>query len=230
MKKIKMEFHILSLFPEVLKPYFDESILGRAAKSGIIKFYFHQLRDYAQNKHASVDDRPYGGGAGMVFRPEVVVEAVRTLRKEYSIDEVILASPRGELFTDKMARDYVSRKSIMIVCGRYEGVDERAIELVIDREISIGDYVISGGELAAQVLVDAIARHVPYVVGDEDGPKDESHAAGLLEYPHYTRPAVFEELAVPQVLQNGNHAEIKKWREEKALEITLARRPDLIKK
>lgn len=222
-----MHFHILTLFPEVLEPYFRESILGIAQEKGLISVCCHDLRSYAKDKHHKVDDAPYGGGAGMVFKPDVLVGAVRDLKKKYGIDLVILTSPRGELFRQETARSLTRFRNILLICGRYEGVDERAIDLVVDREISIGDYVISGGELAAAVIVEAVSRLVCGVVGNEEGPVDESHTAGLLEYPHYTRPQVFEGRPVPDVLLSGNHAEIEKWRREESLKITKKNRPDL---
>ena len=225
-----MNFHILTLFPDMMKPYFAESILGRAQDKGLIKIFFHQLRDYATDKHRRVDDAPYGGGAGMIFKADVLVKAVREIKKNHPIGRVCLLSPRGKLFSHAVAKNYSKLDSILLVCGRYEGVDQRAIDLAVDEEISIGDYVITGGELAAQIVVDAVARLIPGVVGDEEGPVDESHADGLLEYPQYTRPEEFEGKKVPEVLLKGNHAEIKRWRKEESLKITLKNRPDLLKK
>ncbi|MDO8520331.1 MAG: tRNA (guanosine(37)-N1)-methyltransferase TrmD, partial [Deltaproteobacteria bacterium] len=195
-----MDFHILTLFPDVMKPYFACSILGRALDSGLIRIFYHQLRDYTTDKHHKVDDAPYGGGAGMIFKADVLVPAVRDIRKKHPIDRVILLSPRGKLFSQAVAKEYSSFHSILLICGRYEGVDERAIELAVDCEISIGDYVITGGELAAQIVVDATARLIPGVVGNEAGPLNESHADGFLEYPQYTRPEEFEGKKVQDVL------------------------------
>ncbi len=225
-----MEFHILTLFPQMLEPYFNESILGRAQKAGLIRMMSHDLRYYATNKHKSVDDRPYGGGAGMVLRPEVLVAAVRDLKVHYPIDEVILTSPRGKILNHEIARGLSHKKSILLICGRYEGIDQRAIDLVVDREISIGDYVITGGELASQIIADAVSRFIPGVLGDSEGVLFESHADGLLEYPHYTRPDIFEDLSVPQVLLSGDHAKIEAWRKDESLKITQKNRPDLMKK
>jgi tRNA (guanine37-N1)-methyltransferase len=225
-----MNFHILTLFPEIFEAYFGESILGRARKKGLVTVSFHQLRDYAQNKHRSVDDRPYGGGSGMILRPEVVVGAVRDIKAKHTIERVLLLSPRGPLFTHQKAEKISRYSSCLLVCGRYEGVDERAIELVIDEELSIGDYVLTGGELAAQVVVDAVSRLLPGVLGNDEGPINESHAQGLLEHPQYTRPPEFEGLKVPDVLLSGNHEEIDRWREGEAKRLTERMRPDLIKK
>lgn len=225
-----MQFHILTLFPEVLSPYFSASILGRAQKTGVIQIHLHQLRNYAHNKHNSVDDRPYGGGPGMLLRPEVVVEAVEDLKKKFPIDRVFLTSPRGRVLTQSMAQEVATLSSILLICGRYEGVDQRAIDLVVDEEISIGDYVLTGGELASAVIVDAIARLIPKVVGDEEGPQQDSHSCGLLEQAQYTRPEIFRDLSVPPVLLSGDHAQIKAWKEEERQRTTQCQRPDLIKR
>ncbi|MBI2339460.1 MAG: tRNA (guanosine(37)-N1)-methyltransferase TrmD [Deltaproteobacteria bacterium] len=225
-----MDFHILTLFPESIAPYFTSSILGRAQEKGIVRIFLHQLRGYANDKHHSVDDRPYGFGPGMVLRPDVLVRAVRELKQKEAIERVILLSPRGGLFWQTKAKALSALKSVLLVCGRYEGVDQRAIDLVVDEEISIGDYVLSGGEPAAVVVVDALARLIPGVVGNEQAVVDESHSDGLLEYPHYTRPEEFEGQKVPKVLLSGNHAEIEKWRREESLKITRKNRPDLLKK
>lgn len=227
---LKMEFHILTLFPDAIIPYGQQSILKRAVARGLINLHFHQLRDYAHDKHARVDDRPYGGGAGMVMKVDVLANAVRAIKQLHPIDRVVLLSPRGRLFDQQTAEDLTQVKSLLLVCGRYEGVDERAIELVVDWELSIGDYVLSGGELPAMIVVEAVARLLPGVVGDARSPMDESHTAGLLEYPHYTRPEVFETKPVPAVLLSGDHAAIEKWRHEKSLQITQKNRPDLLLK
>lgn len=223
-----MYFHILTLFPEVFS-YFEASILGKAQKKGVLTFSVHQLRDYAIDKYKHVDDAPFGGGAGMVLKPDVVVRAIREIKKNNPIDRVVLLTPRGRLLSHAVAREYTTYPSVLFICGRYEGIDQRAIDLEIDDEISIGDYVLSGGELAAQVCIEVIARLVPGVVGDEEGPQHDSHSDGLLEYPHYTRPQEFEGLKVPEVLLSGNHAAIEKWRKKESLKITKERRSDLIK-
>jgi tRNA (guanine37-N1)-methyltransferase len=224
-----MEYHVLTLIPEALTPYFDSSILGRAQKEGFIKIQCHQIRDYAINKHKSVDDTAYGGGPGMVMRPEVIATAIRDLKSKYPvIERVILLSPRGRALKVPVIRELGHYKGILFVCGRYEGIDQRAIDLVIDEELSIGDYVITGGELAAAIVVDALARFIPGVVGDDQSPLNDSFEEGILEYPHYTRPAVFEGIAVPEVLLSGDHAKIKAWREAESLKITQKIRPDLL--
>lgn len=224
-----MHFHILTLFPEVFS-YFEASILGKAQKKGVLTFSLHQLRDYATDKHKHVDDTPFGGGSGMVLKSDVVVRAIREIKKNNPIDRVVLLTPRGRLLSHAVAREYTTYQAVLFVCGRYEGVDQRVIDLEIDDEISIGDYVLSGGELAAQVCIEVIARLVPGVIGDKEGPQHDSHSDGLLEYPHYTRPQEFEGLKVPEVLLSGNHAAIEKWRKEESLKITKKKRPDLIKK
>lgn len=225
-----IDFHILTLFPEMLSPYFEESILGRAKKEGRLRIFLHQLRDYAGDKHHKVDDRPYGGGSGMVMRADVLISAVRGIQAKHQVDKIFLLSPRGPLFSHSKARELSNLSSLLLICGRYEGVDQRAIDLVVDEEISIGDYVITGGELAAQVVVDAVSRLIPGVVGDFRGPLDESHVEGLLEYPQYTRPEVVEGLRVPEVLLTGNHQDISKWRKEESLKVTTKIRSDLLSK
>lgn len=225
-----MDFHILTLFPQMVDPYFNESILGRARKEGLVQIFCHPLRDYAKDRHRSVDDAPYGGGAGMVFKPDVVVEAVRDLKTKHKISKVCLLSPRGRVFTQKFAKELANEKSLLLICGRYEGVDERAIHLVADEEISIGDYVITGGELAAQLVVDAVSRFIPGVVGNEESLKKESHGEGLLEAPHYTRPPEYAGFKVPDVLLSGNHQQIEAWREQESIRSTFLKRPDLIEK
>lgn len=230
-----MHFHVLTLFPDLFGPYFSTSILGRAIKKGLIQISCYSLRDYATDRSRSVDDRPYGGGSGMIFLPEVVVSAVREIKKKAPIARVILMSPRGRLFSDEGARELMSlgkspASAILLICGRYEGVDQRAIDLVVDEEISVGDYVLTGGELPAMVIMDAVSRLIPGVVGNREGPEKESHRVGLLEHPHYTRPQVFEGISVPEVLLSGNHKEIDQWRRDKSLEVTKKNRPDIIKK
>ncbi len=225
-----MKYHILGLFPEILDHYFSQSLLGKAREKGVIGFQYHQLRDYAQNKHSAVDDKPYGGGAGMIFMPEVVCRAVREIKEKHNIKRVILTSPAGKLLTPQKAKELSQQESVMFLCGRYEGVDQRAIDLVVDEEISIGDYVVSGGELATAVIMDAVSRYIPGVVGKEESIRLESHEDILLEHPHYTRPEVFEDKKVPEVLLSGHHKKIEEWQKEKAVERTKERRPDLYEK
>lgn len=227
--KPAIHFHILTLFPEVFQSYFAASILGRAIEKGVIQVSLHQLRDYARNKHHSVDDKIYGGGTGMLFRPEVVVEAVEEIKKKYLIDKVILTSPRGKIFNHQKAEELSQNISVLIICGRYEGVDQRAIDLVVDEEISMGDYVITGGELAAQIMVDSISRQIEGVLESSQAIELESHVNHLLEYPQYTRPAEYRGLKVPEVLLSGHHAEIEKWRLEESERLTQKNRPDMWK-
>lgn len=224
-----MKFHILGLMPDLFDGYFSQSLLGKARDAGLIEIAYHPLRDWSDNAYKSVDDKPYGGGAGMVLCPDIVCRAVRELRGAHPINKVILTSPRGKLYSAAKARELMAEKSILLVCGRYEGVDQRAIDAVIDEEISIGDYVVSGGEVAALVMIDAIARLVPGVVGNPDSVVQDSFEEGLLEHPHFTRPEIFENVAVPPVLTRGNHAAIAAWRRQESIRTTWKRRPDLIK-
>ncbi|XUX00267.1 MAG: tRNA (guanosine(37)-N1)-methyltransferase TrmD [Dehalogenimonas sp.] len=223
-----MRIDILTLFPEMFAGPFSESILKRAADKGLIEIRFHQIRDYTRDKHHVVDDTPYGGGAGMVMKPEPVVEAIEAV-KGLSGDEarVILLSPSGRLFNEAIATDLTSKPRLILIAGHYEGFDER-VRAFIDDELSIGDYVLSGGEIPAMVIVDAVSRLVPGVLGSEESQVEESHSQGLLEYPHYTRPPEYRGLPVPEVLLSGNHAKIAKWRRKESLKRTFERRPDLM--
>jgi tRNA (guanine37-N1)-methyltransferase len=225
-----MKIHILGLFPDILDHYFSQSLLGKARDKGIVEFLYHQLRDWAVNDYGMVDDKPYGGTAGMVFRPDAVCRAVRELKQKHAVKKVILTSPAGKLLTAQKARELSKEESVLFLCGRYEGVDQRAIDLVVDEEISIGDYVLSGGELAAGVIVDTMCRYIPGVVGDQQSVDEDSHENGLLEYPQYTRPETFENSVVPEVLLSGNHKNIEEWRRREAIRRTWSRRPDLLKK
>ncbi|MBF0104651.1 MAG: tRNA (guanosine(37)-N1)-methyltransferase TrmD [Deltaproteobacteria bacterium] len=223
-----MHIHILGLFPDTFDTYFSQSLLGKARAKGLVTFHYHQLRDWSHNKHHAVDDKPYGGGSGMVIMADVVCAAVLALKKDHQISRVVLPSPAGSPLIPAVAQRLSCEDSLLFVCGRYEGVDQRAIDKVVDEEISIGDYVISGGELAACVITDAVCRYIPGIVGKADSVENDSYQQGLLEHPHYTRPEIFEGVPVPQVLINGNHAEIKKWRKNESIKRTLERRPDLI--
>jgi len=225
-----MKIHLLGLFPNIFESYFSGSLLGRAQQKSILEFYYHQLRDWAKNKYSAVDDKPYGGGRGMVFLPEVVCPAVRDLKEKHKIQKVVLTSPSGALLTPQKAKELSQCDSLLFLCGRYEGVDQRAIDLVVDEELSIGDYVVSGGELAACVIIDALCRYIPGVVGQEESVQKDSHEEGLLEHPHYTRPEVFENCPVPDVLLSGHHQKIEEWRRKESLRRTWQRRPDLLKK
>jgi tRNA (guanine37-N1)-methyltransferase len=233
-----MRIDIITLFPEMFCGPFDESIIKRAIESNLIKICVHNLRDYARDRHGTVDDYPYGGGAGMVLKPEPIFDAVEAVRTSISSEEgvageqvpVVLLTPQGRLFSQSMARELSQCSYIILICGHYEGVDERVVEHLVNDEISIGDYVLSGGELAAMVVVDAMVRLLPGVLGSEDSTKDDSHVAGLLEYPQYTRPSVWRDWEVPDVLLSGNHAKIAQWRRQQAIGRTLKRRPDLLNK
>ncbi len=224
-----MLIDVLTIFPDMLRAPLEASIVGRAQKRGIVRVAVHDLRDWAQDRHRTVDDAPYGGGAGMVMRPEPLFQAVEALR---AADEppgsVILLTPQGRLLTQEIVQELSAAPRLILLCGRYEGVDERVRVHLADDEISIGDYVLGGGELPALVLVDAVVRLLPGSLGSAESVLEESHVGGLLEYPHYTRPAEFRGWNVPEVLLSGNHAEIARWRREQRIHRTAARRPDLL--
>lgn len=223
-----MRFDILTLFPEMFEGPFTESILKRAQASGLIEIQLHNIRHYATDKHQTTDDTPYGGGGGMVMKAPPIVEAVEGVAHSADEAPVILMTPQGRVFTQKIAQELAQHPRLILVCGRYEGFDERVRQLVATDEISIGDYVLTGGELPAMILVDTIARLIPGVLGARWGAEEDSHAMGLLEYPHYTRPAEYRGLTVPEVLANGNHAEIDRWRRFQSLRRTWQRRPDML--
>lgn len=219
-----MRYTILTLFPGLLRPWLSESLLERAIRKGLIEVRVKDLRDFAKDGHRTVDDAPYGGGPGMVIKPEVAVEAI-----EWALpaDEVILLSPAGEVFTQETARDLAQKSHLVLLSGRYEGFDAR-VERFVSRVVSIGDYVLMGGEAAALVLLEATARLVPGVIGDERSHQEDSFSRGLLDFPQYTRPPVFRDLEVPEVLLGGNHKEIERFRRREALRRTLLLRPDLL--
>jgi len=227
-----MQFDVLTLFPGILAGALNESIVKRGREKGLLQVRVHDLRDYAHDRHRQVDDTPYGGGGGMVLMPEPIFEAVEAIRKEHPAERsrVILMSPQGTPFTQQRAWS-LSRDldRMILICGRYEGVDERVREFLCDEEISIGDYVLTGGELPALVILDAVARLVPGVLGSPASALEDSFSTGALDYPQYTRPPVFRGHAVPEVLLSGNHAEIARWRDRQALEATERKRPDLIR-
>jgi tRNA (guanine37-N1)-methyltransferase len=216
---------ILTLFPEMFPGPLSAGVTGRGLASGLVTLRVHNLRDYTHDRHRQVDDVPYGGGAGMVLKPEPIFEAVRARGGK---GPVILLTPQGELLTQVLVRELARHDDLYLICGRYEGVDERVATHLVDKEISIGDYVLTGGELPAMVVIDAVSRLVAGVLGSEESPKDESFDQHLLEYPHYTRPAEFEGHPVPEVLRSGHHAEIERWRRTQAAERTRRRRPDLL--
>ncbi len=221
-----MKIRALTLFPKMFD-CLNESIIGRAIKNGYIDFEAIDIRKYSADKHFKCDDTPYGGGAGMVMTPQPIFDCIRAVDPDHEYLRVYMA-PQGEVFCDGLAREFGKVDKLLILCGHYEGVDRRVIDLCIDREVSVGDYVLSGGELAAMCVIDAAARFVDGVLGSSVSHEDESFSDGLLEYPQYTRPPVFEGLSVPEVLLNGNHKEIEKFRRESSMSITRERRPDLL--
>ena len=225
-----MRFDVFSLIPEVMEAYLQASVLGKALSSGLVSVRLHNIRDYASDRHRTTDDVPYGGGGGMVMKPEPIFAAVeKVLGESMGSVPVILLSPQGRVFDQAIARDLAKVPRIALICGRYEGVDERVAMHLATEEISIGDYVLTGGELPALIVMDAVARLIPGVLGDQDAPSKDSHAEGLLEYPHYTRPAQFREWKVPDVLLSGDHRLIDAWRREQSLARTQERRPDLLR-
>ncbi|MBN1977082.1 MAG: tRNA (guanosine(37)-N1)-methyltransferase TrmD [Anaerolineae bacterium] len=225
-----MHFDVLTLFPEMFCGPLNESILKRAQENDRISVALHNVRDYATDKHHITDDAPYGGGGGMVMKPEPIFAAVEAALANETDVPVILLSPQGRLFTQAVAAELACYSRILLICGRYEGVDERVRQHLVTDEISIGDYVLTGGELAAMVLIDAVTRLLPGVLGDPGAAVDDSHAQGLLEGPHYTRPAVFRGWKVPEILISGNHAAVARWRREEALRRTFERRPGLLER
>jgi tRNA (guanine37-N1)-methyltransferase len=224
-----MRIDILTLFPEFFDSPLNQSMLRRAQALGKVSFQVLNLRDYAYDRHKVADDRPFGGGPGMVMKPEPVVEAIRQVRAEDEDTEVVFLSPSGRLFDQGTAAELAQLTRVLLICGHYEGVDER-VRHFIDREISIGDYVLTGGEIPALVVVDAVTRLVPGVLGNDAATEEESFQTGLLEYPHYTRPRDFEGLTAPEVLLSGDHARIARWRRQQSLRRTKALRPDLLAK
>jgi len=223
-----MRFDVFTLLPEVFGPYLQASILEKAAQRGLIEVQLHNIRDYTHDKHHVTDDMPYGGGGGMVMKVEPLFEAVESVLGAPPACPVILLTPQGRVFDQTIAQELSVHKRIALVCGRYEGVDERVREGLTTDQISIGDYVLTGGELPAMILIDAVSRLLPGVLGDPDGAVDDSHASGLLEYPHYTRPPEFRGQTVPEVLLSGDHGKIARWRREQSLMRTLRWRPDLL--
>src|SRR5215510_10853368 len=224
-----MKFDIVTIFPRMIDAALAEGVVSRGIAAGILDVRVHDLRDYTTDRHRSVDDVPYGGGPGMVMKPEPLVRAVEEIRTKRGVpDTVILLSPQGTRFTQNEAVRLSRRSHIVLLCGRYEGMDERVPKLVGAEEISLGDFVVSGGELPAMIVVDAVSRLIPGVVGDEQSVAEDSFARGLLDHPHYTRPAEFAGRKVPEVLLSGHHADVRRWRREAALDRTIERRPDLL--
>lgn len=231
-----MQFEVFTLLPEVFPSYLDTSILKKARERGLIQVNVHNIRDYTHDKHHTTDDTPYGGGGGMVMKPEPVFEAIETVlgiasppsTPEPDSTPIILLTPQGRVFNQSIAKELSQHKRIVLLCGRYEGIDERIRENLVTDQISIGDYVLTGGEIPALILIDAVSRLLPDVLGDPTGAEDDSHAMGLLEYPHYTRPPEFRGNKVPDVLLSGDHKKIDKWRREQALLRTLHKRPEML--
>ena len=223
-----MRFDLVTIFPRLFDGALNEGIVRRAIEGGIVDITVHDLRDHASDRHRSVDDVPYGGGPGMVFKPEPLFRAVDAIRADGEVDAVVLTSPQGRTFTQREAERLAAMRRVVVLCGRYEGIDDRVREALVTDEISIGDYVLSGGELPALVIVDAVVRLLPGAVGDEESVAVESFSRGLLDFPHYTRPAEFRGLRVPDVLLSGNHEDIRRWRKREALRRTVMKRPDLL--
>ncbi|MGF7185150.1 tRNA (guanine37-N1)-methyltransferase [Desulfitispora alkaliphila] len=224
-----MKVDILTLFPEMFDSPFSASIVKRAREKGLITINCTNIRDYSENKHKTVDDYPYGGGAGMVMKPEPVFNALEKMEIQRD-SRVIVLCPGGETFSQQKADELAKSQHLVFLCGHYEGFDERIKQKYVTDEISVGDYILTGGELPAMVIIDAVTRLLPGVLGSNESAQDESFVTGLLEYPHYTRPASYKGMEVPQVLLSGNHEEIRKWRKREAIQKTLLRRPDLLEK
>ena len=220
-----MKFDVLTLFPEMFE-ILNQSIIGKAIEKDLINIKVTNIRDFSKDKHKKVDDTPYGGGAGMVMKPDVVYDAYQSIKDRNA--KVIYMSPQGKPLNQKKVEELSKENHLIILCGHYEGIDQRVLDKIVDEEISIGDYVLTGGEIPAMVLIDSVSRYVEGVL-KEDSIKEESFSNGLLEYPQYTRPEVFEGMKVPEVLLSGHHENIEKWRKEKSLEITKKKRPDILK-
>lgn len=224
-----MRVDVLTLFPEAFAGPLDVSIIKRARDAGLLDLHLHDIREHATDRHRTVDDQPFGGGHGMVMKVDVLDAALQAAQAQAEAPGyVIYLSPQGERLDDALVRELAAHPRLVLVSGRYEGVDERFVEHCVDREVSIGDYILTGGELPAMVLIDAVARHLPGALGDDASPREESFVEGLLEHPQYTRPAEYRGWTVPDVLLSGHHAEIEKWKQEQRLERTSRRRPDLL--
>ena len=225
-----IRFDILSVFPEMFESPLNHSILKRAQEKGMAEIHLHNIRDYAEDKHRMTDDAPYGGGGGMVMKVEPIDRALASIVPSRDNALVVLLTPQGETFNQKLAEEMSRYFRIILVCGHYEGVDERVRDHLVDREISIGDFVLTGGELSAMVIVDAVTRLIPGVLGNNESASYDSFSTGLLEYPHYTRPGIYRDWQVPEVLLSGNHRDIESWRRKESLKRTYLRRPDLLEK
>ena len=225
-----MRVDVLTLFPEAFAGPLDVSMIGRAREAGLLDLHLHHIRDWATDRHRTADDYPFGGGQGMVLKVDVLDEALMHVQAQAPPGKVLLLSPQGRLLDDALVRELATEPRLVLVCGRYEGVDERFVEHCVDLEVSIGDYVLTGGELPAMVLIDAVTRHVPGTLGDDESARDESFANGLLEHPQYTRPAEYRGWRVPEVLLSGHHANIETWKQQQRLQRTRERRPDLLER
>lgn len=222
-----MKFDVITLFPELINVYTQNGIIGRAVENGLFEIGIHNLRDYSEDKHKKVDDYPYGGGPGMLLKPEPMFKAIDAIKKHNSY--IIYLSPKGNVFNQKKAKELSNKEHIVLIVGHYEGIDQRIIDKYVDEEISMGDYVLTSGELPALILVDAVGRLLPGVLGSDESSVEESHSNNLLEYPQYTRPESYMNMDVPEILLSGHHKKIEEWRRFKSIEITLKRRPDMIK-
>jgi tRNA (guanine37-N1)-methyltransferase len=226
-----MNIDVFTLLPEVMRVYLEASVLGRAQKADLFQVHLHNIRDYTTDRHRTTDDEPYGGGGGMIMKPEPLFESVETVLGDLiGSVPILLLSPQGQTFDQQLAYELAQQPRLALICGRYEGVDERVREHLTTMELSIGDYVLTGGELPALVVIDAVVRMIPGVLGDAEAIHKDSHATGLLEHPHYTRPANYRGWKVPDVLLSGDHGRIAKWRREQSLQRTFQRRPDLLKR
>jgi tRNA (guanine37-N1)-methyltransferase len=225
-----MQFDVLTIFPQLFEPFRTAGVLGKAVERGVVGLEAHDLRDWAGNKWRQLDDEPYGGGAGMVLQAPPVLAAIRDMVARQKDARVIILGPRGRLLDQHLAEELAQEPRLLLVCGRYEGFDERIFEISGAEEVSVGDYILGGGEVAAMALIEVVSRLVPGVVGDPDSVSSDSFGEGLLDYPCYTRPPEFEEETVPEVLLSGNHEAIRRWRLERSVEITVTRRPDLVKR
>lgn len=228
-----MRFHVLTIFPDMFEGPFSEGIVRRGIDKGLIELYLHDVRDHTHDRHRSTDDYTFGGGPGMLMKPEPLFEGVEVIREKYETSDdapVILLTPQGERLDQPIVEELVGVTDLILICGRYEGVDERVRQYLVTHEVSVGDYVLSGGEVAAMVLIDTVSRLLPGVVGSIESTQDDTFTTRLLQYPQYTRPADFRGMTVPDVLLSGNHAEIKRWRRQESLRRTFERRPDLLDK
>ncbi len=223
-----MDFVVLTIFPDMCRPFWEHGIIRRAIEGGKISAEAVDIRDFAYDRHKTTDDRPYGGGCGMVMKPEPLAEAMRSVKGRHPEAKTVLLSPQGRAFDQEMAASFAREDGLVLVCGRYEGIDERFCQSYVDYEVSLGDFVLTGGELGAMMIVDAVTRLIPGVLGGEESAEKDSFADGLLEHAHYTRPPMFEGETVPELLLSGNHGEIEKWRQESALVRTFLKRRDLL--